>query len=181
MNWLFFTTSQQKILAFLGENAGEEFQEKEISNETGVKKSATNLALRLLVKLGLISRRRIGRSSLYSADANNNLVREIKIILSILALDPLVKKLKADSAKVVLFGSLATGTNKQDSDIDLFVLTNNPEKIRRIINGSNLAAKIQLIIKTPAEMLKINKNKPLLFQEIEKGRVLWEANENQGI
>lgn len=178
MNWLFFTTAQQKILAFLGENAREEFQEKEISKETGVKKSAVNLALRPLVKLSLINRRKIGRSSLYSADANNNLIREIKIILSILALEPIVKKLKPESLRVVLFGSLATGTNTQNSDIDLFVLTNNPKNVRRIINDSAFAERIQLITKTPTEMLKINKNKPLLFREIEKGRVLWETNEN---
>ncbi|MFA4817755.1 MAG: nucleotidyltransferase domain-containing protein [Parcubacteria group bacterium] len=178
MNWLFFITSQQKILAFLGENSGEEFQEKEISKETGVKKSAVNLALRPLVKLSLINRRKIGRSSLYSADANNNLIREIKIILSILALNPLMEKLKSESMRVILFGSLATGKNKRNSDIDLFVLTNNPGSVRKIINESAFAERIQLITKTPAEMLKINKNKPLLFQEIEKGRVLWETNEN---
>lgn len=178
MHWLFFTTAQQKILAFLGENAGEEFQEKEISKETGVKKSAVNLALRPLVKLNLINRRKIGRSSLYIADASNNLIREIKIILSILALDPLVEKLKSESMRVVLFGSLATGTNLPNSDIDLFILTNNPKNVRKIINESALAERIQLITKTPVEMLKINKNKPLLFQEIEKGKMLWEANEN---
>lgn len=178
MNWLFFTTAQQKILAFLGENTGEEFQEKEISKETGVKKSAVNLALRPLVNRKLINRRKIGRSSLYSADANNNLIREVKIILSILALEPLVEKLKSESIKIVLFGSLATGINKRNSDIDLFALTNNPKSVRKLINESAFAERIQLIAKTPVEMLKINKNKPLLFQEIEKGRVLWEVNEN---
>jgi len=181
MNWLFFTTSQQKILAFLGENAGKEFQEKEISKETDVKKSAVNLALHPLVKFSLINRRKIGRSSLYSADVNNNLIREIKIILSILDLNPLVEKLKSESIKIVLFGSLATGMNKSNSDIDLFILTNNPKNVRKIINESALAERIQLIAKTPVEMLKINKNKPLLFQEIEKGRVLWETHENQRI
>ena len=178
MNWLFFITAQQKILAFLGENAGEEFQEKEISKKTGVKKSAVNLALRPLVKLNLINRRKIGRSSLYSADAGNNLIREIKIILNILALEPIVKKLKPESIRIVLFGSLATGTNAPNSDLDLFVLTNNPKNVRKIINESAFAERIQLIAKTPAEMLKINKSKPLLFQEIEKGKVLWEVNEN---
>lgn len=181
MNWLFFTTSQQRILAFLSENAGEEFQEKKISQKTDVKKSAVNLALHSLTKLGLINCRKIGRSSLYNADINNNLIREIKILLSILMLEPLVKKLKSESIKIILFGSFANGMNKKDSDIDLFVLTNNPVFIRKTLNDSALAEKIQIITKTPAEILKINKKKPLLFEEIEKGRVLWEINEDEGI
>jgi predicted nucleotidyltransferase len=177
MDWLFFTTSQQKVLAFLGKNAGKEYQEKEISQKTGVKKSAVNLALHPLVKNKIINSRKIGRSSLYSADSNNNLIREIKIILSILALEPLIKKIKLKSIRIVLFGSFATGMNQENSDIDLFVMTNNPQDIRKNIGDSIFAEKIQLIVKTPAEMLKINKNKPLLFQEIEKGKVLFEKKD----
>ncbi|KKP80170.1 MAG: hypothetical protein A2271_03725 [Candidatus Moranbacteria bacterium RIFOXYA12_FULL_35_19] len=178
MKELFFTTSQQKILAFICENVGEEFQEKEISKKTGVKKSAVNLALHLLVRNKLISHRKIGRSSLYRADVKNNLIREMKILLNILALEPLVEKLRLESIKIILFGSFASGTNKKDSDIDLFILTNNLKNVRKIINNSFFVEKIQLIAKTPIEMIKINKNKPLLFQEIEKGRVLWEKNED---
>ncbi|PIP27856.1 MAG: hypothetical protein COX29_04165 [Candidatus Moranbacteria bacterium CG23_combo_of_CG06-09_8_20_14_all_35_22] len=178
MKEIFFTTSQQKILAFICENVGEEFQEKEISKKTGVKKSAVNLALHLLVKHKLISCRKIGRSSLYSADVKNNLIREMKILLNILALEPLVEKLRLESIRIVLFGSFADGMNKKDSDIDIFVLTNSLNVVRKIINNSEFSEKIQLIVKTPNEMIKINKNKPLLFQEIEKGRVLWEKNED---
>lgn len=178
LNKLLFSTSQQKILAFLAENAGESYQEKEIAKKTGVKKSAVNLALRELFENKIIARQKIGRSSLYSANAKNNIIREIKILQNISALETLINKLTGNSQKIVLFGSFADGTNKNDSDIDLFILTNHPAAIRKILNDSAFAERIQIIAKTPAEMLKINKNKPLLFQEIEKGKVLWETNEN---
>lgn len=35
---IIFTTSRQKVLVFLAENIGEEFQEKEIVKKIGVKK-----------------------------------------------------------------------------------------------------------------------------------------------
>jgi predicted nucleotidyltransferase len=176
-NEIFISTTTQRILAFLAIHSDEEFTEKEISRRTGVKKSATNLALRNLVRADLISRRKIGRSSLFKADISENLIREIKVLITTEKLSPLVKKLKKTSEKIALFGSAAAGTNTKDSDIDLFVLTNNPKNVRNIIDDSSLTEKIQLICKTPAEMVKINKKKPLVFSEIEKGRVLWEKNE----
>jgi len=175
---LLFSTSQQKVLAFLAKNAGKSYQEKDIVKKTGIKKSAVNLALRELFKDNIIDRQKVGRSSLYSANAKNNVIREIKILQNVSAIGELINKLAGDSQKIILFGSFADGTNKKDSDLDLFILTNSPVTIRKTLNSSAFAEKIQIITKTPAEMLKINKNKPLLFQEIEKGKVLWEKNEN---
>lgn len=175
---IIFTTSRQKVLVFLAENIGEEFQEKEIVKKTGVKKSAVNLALRKLAENKIINYKKIGRTSLYQADGKNNLIREIKTLLNVLKLESLINKLKSESIKIILFGSFANGTNNKDSDIDLFVLSNNANDVRKIINNSEFAEKAQLILKTPAEMIKINKNKPLLFQEIEKGKVMHEKNED---
>jgi len=177
LNKIFFFTASQRILVYLATHSDEEFTEKEISWQTGVKKSAVNQALRDLVRVRLIGRRKIGRSSLFKADTNENLIREIKVLNTIERLSPLINKLKKISEKIILFGSTASGTDTRESDIDLFVLTNKPKAVRNATNISPLAEKIQLICKTPAEMLKINKKKPLVFSEIEKGRVLWEKNE----
>lgn len=177
---LLFSTSQQKVLSFLAEDSIE-CTEKEISKKTGVKKSAVNLALRDLVGCGLIQKRKVGRTSLLQADFKNNLVKEIKILENILKIQSLVEKLKKESLKIILFGSFSTGTNSRESDIDLFVLSNKEVAVRKIVNSSEFAERVQLILKTPAEMLKINKNKPLLFEEIEKGKVLWENNEDERI
>lgn len=177
LNAILFFTSQQKILSFLVENFAE-YTEKEISKNTGVKKSAVNLALRDLVTQGLIQKRKVGRTALLQADFNNNLVKEIKVLKNILEVQPLINKLQMESQKIILFGSFASGKNTKESDIDLFVLSKKNEAIRKIINASEFAERVQLILKTPGEMLKINQNKPLLFQEIEKGKVLWEAHED---
>lgn len=136
------------------------------------------MALRKLAENKIINCKKVGRTSLYQADGKNNLIREIKILLNVLRLEPLINKLKSESIKIILFGSFASGTNNKDSDIDLFVLANNANGVRKIINNSEFAEKVQIILKTPAEMIKINKNKPLLFQEIEKGKVMYEKNED---
>lgn len=178
---LLFDTSQQKILAFLAENAGNAYLEKEITAKTGVKKSAVNLALHELVREKILAKKQIGRSALFSADRKNNIIKEIKILQNILEIEPLINMLKKESLKIILFGSRADGTNRKKSDIDLFVMTNHKKRVSRMIDKSGLAEKIQLIAYTPAQMVIINKKKPLLFQEIEKGRILWDKHEDEGI
>jgi len=169
-----FTTATQKILDFLAGLSGEQFTEKEIAKATGVKKSAVNLALRELVSQKIIIKEKVGRTSLYNADGDNYVVKEIKVLRNILEISPLLEKLKPVSRKIILFGSAAKGENTNESDIDLFILTNDPALVRKIISYSSLKNKIQLIVKTLKEMFLINKKKPLFFQEIEKGRVLYE-------
>jgi predicted nucleotidyltransferase len=169
-----FATSEQKIISFLADNSGKEFTEKEISKASKVKKSAVNLALHRLSANRLISKKTIGRSSLFKIEENNLFAKEIKILQSILTLSDLLEKLKPFSQRIILFGSSAEGRNTKESDIDLFVQTDSPEKVRKVILSSPLREKVQLIAKKPKEILKINKKKPLLFQEIDRGRVLWE-------
>lgn len=174
---IIFATSQQKVLLYLVDHPTDEFTEKEITGKIDVKKSAVNIALRALADAGLISRRKIGRMSLYMADLRNNIVREIKIARNILKISSLISELKKTSDKIVLFGSVAYGTNTNDSDVDLFVLSAKPDSIRKIINDSSFSEKIQLIVKSPKEMIAVKKKNILLFSEIEKGRTLWEKNE----
>lgn len=170
-----FATAGQKIISFLVDNAGNEFTEKDISKATGVKKSATNLALRKLAGKGLVDIKKVGRSSLCKIKENNFVAKEIKVLQNILILLPLLEKLKPVSQKIILFGSAARGENNKDSDVDLFVQTNNLDEVKKIIFSSNLREKLQFIVKAPKDMLKINKSKPLLFQEIKKGKIIWET------
>jgi predicted nucleotidyltransferase len=169
-----FFTVKQKILEFLVFNVDKQYTEKEISELIGAKKSSINLALRILSEEGLINRKKMGRTSLYGADENHIIIKELKILQNLLVIHPLIEKLKPESQKIILFGSTSKGTNTAKSDIDIFVQTNNIKKIREIVNSSQLKDKIQLIVKTPKEMLAINNEKPLFFQEIERGKLIWE-------
>lgn len=169
-----FSTAGQKVIEFLLVNADKQYTEKEISDSIKVKRSSINLALHRLSEEGIITRKKIGRTSLYGADADNVIIKELKVLQNLLLIYPLIEELKLESQKIILFGSNAKGSNTAESDIDIFVQTNNIKKVREIVNSSLLKDKIQLIVKTPEEMLIINNQKPLFFQEIEKGKLIWE-------
>jgi len=168
-------TSHQKVLSFLLNHPSRSYMEKEIAKAAKVSKSAVNEALKELAKDKLILQEKRGRMSFYSVDLNDPLIRRLKSTENVSLLMPLVEQLKKISQKIILFGSFAEGTDIEDSDIDLFVLSNQPESAQRIIQKSSLSEKIQPVIKKQVEFIVLDKKKPLFYQEIEKGIILWEA------
>jgi len=168
----FFDTSHQRILKFLAEFPNKTFFEREIAQKAKISRGAANAALRKLAKAGLIIRERKGRMSFYSVDLKNPLIKQWKVLSNAIRIYPLIKRLKKESDKIILFGSAASGINIKESDIDLFILTNFPEKIKKIISENK--EKIQLIAKKPLESVELKSKDPIFYDEVMRGIVLWE-------
>ena len=165
-------TNTLKVLGYLIENPGREFIEKEIQKATDMSKGGVNLALRELAQKRLVERKRRGRMYFYTTQLNHPFIRQLKILKNIARLWPLVKKLKAVSQKIILFGSWSRGENLKDSDIDLCILTNSAEEVQQIVKKSSLRNKLQLIIRTPTGFAELEKKDPVFFKEVDRGIVL---------
>ena len=170
-----FSTSYQKILRYLVDNPSDEYVEKEIQNVTGISKAGVNFGLRALTEDGLVNCKKKGKFSFYSVDLNQSKIRQIKVLANLVVIDPLIKSLQDLSEKIIFFGSSATGTNIEESDIDLFILTNRPEEVKRVLSESPLSEKIQAIIKKPIEYLPLKAKDPIFYEEISEGLVTWES------
>ena len=170
-------TSNQKVLDFLMNHPSQSYMEKEVVRATKVSKTAVNEALKELAKDKIILQEKKGRMSFYSVDLNNFVIRCLKSSRNILLLTSLVEELSKVSQRIILYGSFADGTNIEESDIDLFVVSNQAKKIQKIIQKSSFAEKVQLVTRTPSEFIGMNKKEPPFYQEINKGAVLWENNE----
>jgi predicted nucleotidyltransferase len=79
--------------------------------------------------------------------------------------------------KIILYGSASRGENTKESDIDLFMVTNSPEQIRKIVEGNTVGKKIQLTLKTPLKYIEMEKTEPTFYREVERGIVLWESKD----
>lgn len=85
-----------------------------------------------------------------------------------------------DPEKVILFGSYAWGKPTENSDFDLFVVKDTPERrldrvraVHKIIWGSGLP--IDLLVYTPAELKKRLDIEDFFFEDIiSKGEVLYD-------
>ena len=170
---LLFSTNTQKALDFLLSHPDEEFFDRQVSKLTGISRSGTNTALRNLAKAHLITRIKRGRMFFYTIDNRDFLIKQLKILQNLTLLYPLIQKLKTHCLKIILYGSSALGQNSEDSDIDLFVLSRYPKKVKEIIYRNAFREKIQYIIATPGEFAKLKKENIVFYKEISNGITLW--------
>lgn len=171
-----FNTPLWKVLDHLLQNPELELRDTEISLFLKTaRKSAINVALRRLAEQGFITRRLLGRQAFNKLN-DSPLITHLKVISNIIAVKDLTDKLKPRCTRIILFGSRARGTHTSESDFDIFVVTSEREKVNKLIRTSMLEEKIQLVSKTPEEMLTFDEDEPALKEEMEKGIVLWEKD-----
>jgi len=178
---VFEKTSHQRVLGFLSLYPDKAYFGSEISRAANISLGAASNALRELTKAQLLIREKKGKMYFYSVDLKNPLVRQFKVIQNISSLADLMKNLKEVSERIVLFGSAASGTNLEDSDIDLFILANDPRAVAGVVNKSKLAEKVQLVAKKPIDLPSLKRKDSVFYEEISKGLVLWEKRHDQGV
>ena len=177
MREIFFNTNKQKILKFLAQNPIQSLMTSEIIKSTKISKAGANIALRELVKTDLVKRSIKGKTHLYQVDFHDPLVKQFKVMGSIVELYPLIKKLENLSQQIIIFGSASRGENLEDSDIDLFILTRVEEEVRKVIKKYNYHNKIKAIVKNSSSFAKLEREDPTFYQEIQRGLILWEQYE----
>ncbi len=178
------STHAQKVLQFLLMHPAKMCYEREIARGTKISYGSANKVLKQLSKEGLIEKKIEGRMCYYSIDTANPYIKEFKILSNLTILEPLVECLKQYTRRVILYGSWADGTDSEESDIDLFIITSSEDKVRSIINkfsdSSHIAnRKIQAIITTPADLLDQDENDKVFTKEVEQGKILWEKEINE--
>lgn len=171
---IFYATCQQRVLYFLLAHPDQKYYDREISRLVKAGKASTNYALRGLIDTGLVEREKRGRMYFYFVNPEDPIIRQLKITQNLIDIRPLVEKLKDISLKIVLYGSSAVGTNHAGSDIDLFVLTRDIKKAKDIIYKNPLMERLQHVITTPQDLVKLKKDNPVFYREVSGGIVLHE-------
>lgn len=181
MNNCLISTNAQKVLNLLIQNPGKQFVSNEVQNATRLSRAGVNLSLRKLANEKLVLREKKAKIYLYSVDPTNPVIKQLKVLRSIILLQPLINKIKVFSQKIVIFGSCARGDNIAKSDIDLFILTNSPKIIEEKIKKNNLKDKLQPIIRNPTQFIKMEKEELIFYEEVEHGITLWEIKDESRI
>ena len=169
-----FTRTNQQVLDFLCQYPTDSFYGNQIAQKTGLSKGGVSQALRFLAAEHLIKSEDKGTMTFYKIDLSSPIVRQSKVLHNIMLLDPLINKIKAYASKIVLFGSCAEGTDSEESDIDILVVSNQKSEVDNYLAKFKTKRKIQLILKSPQEYISLEKKEPIFYQELEKGKALWE-------
>jgi len=171
----FITGSALKILYALALDPMRAFYQREIAKEAEVSVGSANRTLRVLTERELATKEKRGKIFLYKFNTESPVARQMKILFNTIELDELVRSLRNHSKRIVLFGSCAEGNDVKDSDIDLFVLTNERGAVRSITSSYETHRKIAPIIVDANGLVKMRKEDKPLYDEILRGIKLWET------
>jgi len=173
MRDVFVSTNLQRALGLLAEHPDRSYFVKEISRLAGISYGGASQALAHLHALGLVTREQRGKLVLYTANTRHPLIRHYKILLTLADLTPLLDEMKPLASEVILFGSCAEGANTGESDIDLYVITDDPDAIHDVIWRSPLAEKLRPVISTPIESTEAKQQDPVFYEQVMRGLALW--------
>lgn len=174
---IFSATNSLKILSFLVENPGKEFLGSEIQKATLLSRAGIYVALRELIRQKLVIKAQKGKFIIYSVAYNNPVIKQFKVLKNIIFLQNIVLKLKPLSKKIVLYGSVSRGEDDTRSDIDLFILSKNPEFAKAVLSSVRIKRKIQSVIKSPTEFIEFKEKEKIFYDEVNRGITLWEEAE----
>jgi len=129
-----FSKSSLKILCFLGRKYREGYHTRELARTLNIGLGSASKYLKILEKEELVLKEERGKMSIYRANMENPLLKELKVLFNLLDIDEMIKDLRKASSQIILFGSCAVGEDTDESDIDLFILSDDKKLVNRIVD-----------------------------------------------
>lgn len=182
---LFKSTNHMKVLSLLAKYSDLEFYERETSRRLGISFGSANKVLNDLYSEQYLSRQKKGKMFFYRFETADPIFSHFKILTNIVLLRPLVNQLKMVASRIILFGSCSRGEDHSKSDIDLFIVSDEKDKvffaIRKYKFGKGFEELIiQPAVFTPFDLLKSEKTDREFLSQVSEGIILWDslADEN---
>jgi len=164
-------TAQERALDYLLELAGEAATESEVGAALDLPKTTTHVALRALVESGLAVEHRVGRTGLYSVDADDPLVKTLKTAQAIRRVQEVIRPVRSELDLVVLFGSGSRGETRRGSDLDLLIVTANDDVVLSELSRHQW---LQPVVLTPAAHMKLIAEGGTFAHQTALGITIWE-------
>ncbi|MFN0301217.1 MAG: nucleotidyltransferase domain-containing protein [Burkholderiales bacterium] len=124
---MLFTPVQQRVLGLLFGQPQRRFQSAELIRLAGSGTGSTHRLLTRLAATGLVTMERVGNQKHYRANADSPVFAELsglvrKTVGLVAPLQAALAPLAAKISAAFVYGSVAKGTDKAASDIDLMVI-----------------------------------------------------------
>lgn len=127
----------------------DEFSIRDVARKVNVSPSTAKEALDFLLSNSILDKRILGRNHMFKVK-DSPLTREIKRIYSVYELESsgIVKEILSnnkDVLSIVVYGSVAKGTDNKDSDIDILIISRKQIDISRLKKDKSLSREITFL------------------------------------
>lgn len=177
-----FTHGQQKVLGLLFGQPDRQFYVNEMLRLTGAGKGALHRELARLEAAGLVCVTRLGNQKRYQANRAAPIFDELRgIVLKTFGLATVLRACLAPLADAVqaafVYGSMAQGADRADSDVDVFVVsaTLGYGEVLAVLEPAEgqLWRKINPVIYTPADVRKRRDEGNAFVTRVLAGGKIW--------
>ncbi len=177
-NMNIFSKPSLKMICFLGRRYREEYHTRELVRRLEIGLGSASRYLRILEKEELVIKEEKGKLNIYRANMENPLLKELKLVFTLMEIDEMVKDLKKVSSQIILFGSCSEGEDSEESDIDLFILSDEGKHVNKKIDQyqNKIQRKISPVIVNDTELRTLKKKDKPFYTRIKKGRTLHEIS-----
>lgn len=170
---IFSRRQREEILAHMLGNPSRGYRVREIAKKFKVSVGSVSQFLALLKKSRILRR----KGDVFFVDTGNPLARVIKIVLNVMGMDVAPLKRIPGLLGIGLYGSWASGTNREDSDIDIWVKVNKrvgEEIIARASSQFNrkTSHKAQVMVLDPKKSDQLKKEDPIFYYSLVYGSVV---------
>ena len=123
-----FTRTQQRVLGLLFGDPGRSYYASELIRRAGAGSGAVQRELERLEAAGLVSTRKVGSQRHFQANPDSPIFSELRAIIekTVGLADPIRRALEPVGRQIIaafVYGSVAKGSDRSASDIDLFILS----------------------------------------------------------
>ncbi|MCX9012365.1 MAG: nucleotidyltransferase domain-containing protein [Candidatus Methanoperedens sp.] len=175
-----------KLLRAFFTYLGKEFTESELQRIEGIPQASVHRNVKSLLDNGLLDRKRIGKANLYSLNKENVLYavlsnsfdRERDVLAELEKLVTEAVKSLPEVELAVLFGSIVKGTERVDSDIDIFIVCKGDKsglegKLKDLTTATQnkFGNPLSLMIKHKEELLDMRTRS--IYREIKNGEIIF--------
>lgn len=178
---LISSKTRRLLLNTFFSNPGAEYYTRQLASMHRISVGTIHREIKQLAASGILNVRNVGNIKLFSLNKQNPVYEEIKNI--IYKTEGAIKLVKDAIAHVkgikvaFTYGSFAKGDERQDSDIDIFLIGDDIDEDRLIINISNLEKKLFKEINytwyTESEYEKEKKKKNSFILEVINGKKVF--------
>lgn len=132
--------SRFRVVRLLVRLPEKEFTGREMARLLGLSHSSVQEALAPLVEAGLVFRRSVGRAHAYRVNREAHLFGAIRDLLRSeqrgqAELLTALRSLGGDAQSLVLYGSVAVGTPRKGSDVDLLIVAEDRARVETVLQA----------------------------------------------
>jgi predicted nucleotidyltransferase len=176
MNDTRYTAATLAILKALSRDPEKSLYTREVAEEAHVSIGAASTILRALEGSHLLDVEVKGGMKFYRFNLLNPVAREFKVLFNVHEISELIEPLKEHTDRIILFGSVAEGSDGPESDVDLFILTSQARTAKDVLRilQKKIDRHLSPIIESAEGLARLRREDKALFDQIYRGKTLWE-------